>query len=269
MLLAVDVGNSHTVSGLFRDGRLVVHWRLKSDRDRTADELAIRYHALFQMAGIDDDAITGFIISSVVPTLETSWLGYADKYLGDQLASPPIRVDHRTITGITVATDNPAEVGADRIVNAVAAWHILQQALIVIDFGTAITFDCVDGRKRYLGGTIHPGISISLDALAGRTAKLPRIDINTTPKQVIGTSTVSAIRSGMLYGFGGLVDRMVEILARELAPDRERVPTVATGGMAHLVAPFTAAIDRIEPDLTLNGLRLIHAMNQGDPDAPH
>ncbi len=262
MLLAVDVGNSHTVSGVFREDRLVAHWRLKSDQDRTADELAIRYHALFQMAGIDTAAITGFIVSSVVPTLETSWLGYADKYLGSRLATPPLRVDHSTATGLTVATDNPAEVGADRIVNAVAAWAILRQALIVIDFGTAITFDCVNARREYVGGTIHPGIGISLDALAGRTAKLPRVDINATPKQVIGTSTVSAIRSGMLYGFGGLVDRMVEILARELAPEQDRVPTVATGGMAHLVAPFAAAIDRIEPDLTLNGLRLIHAMNR-------
>ncbi len=262
MLFAVDVGNSHTVSGLFRHDRLVAHWRLKSDRDRTADELAIRYHALFQMAGIDAGAITGFIVSSVVPTLETCWLDYADKYLGSRLTGPPLRVNHTTATGITVATDNPAEVGADRIVNAVAAWDILRQALIVIDFGTAITFDCVNEQRRYVGGTIHPGIGISLDALAGRTAKLPRVDINATPKQVIGTSTVSAIRSGMLYGFGGLVDRMVEILARELAPEQDRVPTVATGGMAHLVAPFAAAIDRIEPDLTLNGLRLIHAMNR-------
>ncbi len=262
MLLAVDVGNSHTVSGVFRDKRLIARWRLKSDQDRTADELAIRYHALFQLAGIDTASITGFIVSSVVPTLETSWLDYAAKYLGDRLHAPPMRVDHTTATGITVATDNPAEVGADRIVNAVAAWEILQQALIVIDFGTAITFDCVDDRRRYLGGTIHPGIGISLDALAGRTAKLPRVDIGASPKQVIGTSTVTAIRSGMLYGFGGLVDRMVEVLGRELAPDRDRVPTVATGGMAHLVAPFAAAIDRIEPDLTLNGLRLIHATNR-------
>ncbi|MFP7755727.1 type III pantothenate kinase [Thermodesulfobacteriota bacterium B35] len=262
MLLAVDVGNSHTVSGLFSDdNRLVAHWRLKSDRDRTADELAVRYHALFQMAGLDAEAITGFIVSSVVPTLETSWLEYADKYLGKRLHAPPMRVNHTTPTGITVATDNPAEVGADRIVNAVAAWDILEQALIVIDFGTAITFDCVNSDKEYVGGTIHPGIGISLDALAGRTAKLPRVDISTTPKQVIGTSTVAAIRSGMLYGFGGLVDRMVEILARELAPDQDRVPTVATGGMAHLVAPFAAAIDRIEPDLTLHGLRLIQAMS--------
>ncbi len=262
MLLAVDVGNSHTVSGLFSGDRLIAHWRLKSDRDRTADELAIRYHALFQMAAIDTGAITGFILSSVVPTLETSWLQYADKYLADRLATPPLRVDHTTATGITVATENPTEVGADRIVNAAAAWHMLRQPLIVIDFGTAITFDCVNGQGHYLGGTIHPGIGISLDALASRTAKLPRVDIDQPPSQVMGANTVAAIRAGILYGFGGLVDRMVDLLARELVPESKQAPTVATGGMARLVAPYATAIDRIEPDLTLNGLRLIHTMNR-------
>jgi len=261
MLLTVDVGNSHTVSGVFQGDQLLAHWRLKSDQDRTADELAIRYHALFQMAGLKTKNISGFIVSSVVPTLETAWFNYADKYLARQIEGHPITVSHRTDTGIVVATKNPAEVGADRIVNAVAAWEIYGDSLIVIDFGTAITFDCVNDRREYVGGTIHPGIGISLDALAGRTAKLPRVDIDTQPKEKIGTTTDSAIHSGMLYGFGGLVDRMVDILAHELTPERPRVKTVATGGMAHLIEPYTRTIDLINPLLTLEGLRLIHERN--------
>ncbi len=262
MLLTVDVGNSHTVSGVFQGDQLLAHWRLKSDQDRTADELAIRYQALFQMAGLKPKNISGCIVSSVVPTLETAWLSYADKYYGRQMESPPLAVSHATDTGITVCTDNPAEVGADRIVNAVAAWEIYRDSLIVIDFGTAITFDCVNDQRQYLGGTIHPGIGISLDALAARTAKLPRVDIDTEPVQKIGTTTVSAIHAGMLYGFGGLVDRMVDLLGHELAPEKARVKTVATGGMAHLVEPYTRTIDLIDPLLTLEGLRLIHEKNR-------
>jgi len=258
MLFTIDIGNSHTVSGLFSGTELLAHWRLKSDQDRTADELAIRYHALFQMAGLDQNAVTGMVISSVVPTLESAWLSYADKYLAHRLSCPVITVSHQTDTGIRVATDNPAEVGADRIVNAVAAWHRFQDDLIVIDFGTAITFDCITARGEYLGGTIHPGIGISLDALAGRTAKLPRVDIGSRPRAGIGRTTVEAIHSGTLYGFGGLVDRMVTILARELAPGKENVTTIATGGMAGLIAPFSQVISTIDPLLTLTGLRLIH-----------
>ncbi len=263
MLFTVDIGNSHTVSGLFSGERLMAHWRLKSDRDRTADELAIRYHSLFQMAGLDQAGVSGLIISSVVPTLESAWLAFADKYFAGRLKCPPLAVNHRTDTGITVATKNPAEVGADRIVNAVAAWSRYHEPLIVIDFGTAITFDCIDGRGRYLGGTIHPGIGISLDALAGRTAKLPLIDIGSEPVEKIGRTTVSAIHSGMVHGFGGLVDRMVNVLSAELVPGspENRVRTIATGGMAHLIRPYTTAIDEIIPFLTLEGLRLIHERN--------
>ncbi|WP_457574681.1 type III pantothenate kinase [Desulfolithobacter sp.] len=262
MLLAVDVGNSHTVSGIFAEERLVCQWRLKSDQDRTADELAIRYHALFQMAGVNLEQIDGFVLASVVPTLEGSWLGFAEKYLC-HLRSAPLSVNHETDTGITVRTRNPAEVGADRIVNAAAAWERFHDRLIVIDFGTAITFDCVSHRREYVGGTIHPGIGISLDALAGRTAKLPRIDIDRKPDQVIGDTTASAIRSGILHGFGGLVDRMVELISKQLGPDGETVHTVATGGMAHLIAPYARTISLVDPLLTLTGLRLIHERYQG------
>ena len=262
MLLTVDVGNSHTVSGVFSDQTLVHQWRLKTDRDRTADELAIRYHSLFQMEGIDKDDITGFVVGSVVPTLETSWLRFAAKFLTN-CTIPPLAVSHRTNTGITILTQNPTEVGADRIINAVAAWHRYKTALLVIDFGTAITFDCVSNRGEYLGGTIHPGISISLDALAGRTAKLPRIDINARPDSVIGNTTVAAIRSGILYGFGGLIDRMATLLRREMTAENEPFNIIATGGMAQMIAPYSDVIDTIDPLLTLTGLRLIHEKNRG------
>ena len=171
-------------------------------------------------------------------------------------------VSHRTDSGIAVKTKNPAEVGAARIVNAVAAWERCHTALLVIDFGTAITFDCVSARGEYLGGTIHPGIGISLDALAGRTAKLPRIDIDSRPDSVIGNTTVSAIRSGILHGFGGLVDRMVELLRKELAPDGAPFHVIATGGMAELIAPYSSSLGEIDPLLTLTGLRLIHERNR-------
>jgi len=261
MLFTVDVGNSHTVSGVFDGGTLVHQWRLKTDRDRTADELAIRYYSLFQMEDIDRKAITGFIVGSVVPPLETSWLRFAEKFLNN-CSLPPMAISHQTNSGITVRTQNPNEVGADRIVNAVAAWNRYKTALLVIDFGTAITFDCVSNRGEYLGGTIHPGIGISLDALARKTAKLPRIDITATPGSVIGNTTVTAIRSGMLHGFGGLIDRMVTLLRQEMTTDDEPFNIIATGGMARIIAPYSEAIDTIDPLLTLTGLRLIHERNQ-------
>ncbi len=260
MLFAVDVGNSHTVAGIYENGRLIGNWRLQSRQDRTADELAIRYHGLFQMVGIDPDRITGFIVASVVPTLETSWLHFARSYLR-RLRQPPLAVSHTLKFGMKIATENPAEVGADRIVNAVAAWERFHTPLIVIDFGTAITFDCVNGEPAYVGGTIHPGIGISLDALATRTAKLPRLDIDVTPGHPIGTTTVKAIHSGMLYGFGGLVDRMVEVLSKQLTPDQERARTIATGGMAELIKPYSQNIDEIDTELTLTGLQLIYRLN--------
>lgn len=260
MLLAVDVGNTHTVSGVFSGNKIVAEWRLKSDRDRTGDELAIRYHALFQMAGIEQKKISGFIISSVVPTLETAWISFAERYIARQLNVPPIVINHTTPTGITVATDNPAEVGADRIVNSVAAWHRFKQSLIVIDFGTAITFDCVNSTREYVGGAILPGLAISLDALAARTAKLPRIDIDKAPLRTIGRNSVDAIRSGLLVGFGGMVDRMVDRLADELSAGG-KVKIIGTGGMAKIIAPFSEHLNVFDPLLTLKGLKIIFDLN--------
>ncbi|MCI5223574.1 MAG: type III pantothenate kinase [Candidatus Electrothrix sp. AR4] len=261
MLFTVDVGNSHTVSGVFYDQTLIHQWRLKSDRDKTADELAIRYHSLFQMDGIQKEDIKSFIVCSVVPTLETSWLNFAKKYL-TACTTPHMAVSHQTDTGISIRIQSPTEVGADRIVNAVAAWEYYKTALLVIDFGTAITFDCVSGKGEYLGGTIHPGIGISLDALAGKTAKLPRIDLDGKPVSVIGTNTVDAIRSGMLYGFGGMIDRMASLLSKEVRKTNEEINIIATGGMAEMIAPYCSSIEAIDPLLTLTGLRLIHELNQ-------
>lgn len=260
MLLTVDVGNSHTVSGVFYGHNLLHQWRLKSDRDKTADELAIRYHSLFQMEEIRKEDVTAFIVCSVVPTLETSWLDFAEKYLTGCI-TPPLAVSHKTETGIIIRTESPAEVGADRIVNAVAAWDYFKTALIAIDFGTAITFDCVSKKGEYLGGTIHPGIGISLDALAGKTAKLPRIDLNRKKIPVIGTNTVDAISSGMLRGFGGMIDRMTDLLCKEMERENGEINIIATGGMADMIAPYCSSITDIDPLLTLTGLRLIYELN--------
>lgn len=262
MLLCVDVGNSHTVSGVFKGEKLIREWRTKSDRDRTIDELAIRYHSLFSMSGFEFRDITGFIIAGVVPTLENSWMEFARKYLAEHLHAEPLVVTNTIDTGITIRTDNPGEVGADRFVNAVAAWERFQDDLIIIDFGTAITFDCVTKNREYLGGAILPGIAISLDALAARTAKLPRVDINQAPERVIGTNTVTAIRSGILHGFGGLIDRMVERLSSELNPHNQNIHIIATGGMARLIAPYSEKIEITDRLLTLTGLRLIYERNQ-------
>ena len=263
MLMVVDVGNSHTVCGLYRNGELLHSWRLQSQQDRTADELALRYHGLLRMHGCDFGAISGFIVASVVPALESCWLDFASRWL-TRLNSPPLAVHAGLRFDMAIEVDYPDELGADRIVNAVAAWDQVHAPLIVIDFGTAITFDCVNARPAYVGGTIHPGIGISLDALASRTAKLPRLDIKSKPEKPIGTSTVKAIHSGMLYGFGGLVDRMVEVLSAQLAPDG-KVVTIATGGMAALIKPYTQSIERLDEALTLKGLTLIYERNRSQP----
>ncbi|WP_028579138.1 type III pantothenate kinase [Desulfogranum japonicum] len=261
MLFVVDVGNSHTVSGVLHKNKFIANWRLQSNQDRTADELAIRYNALFQMAQIDPKAIHGFIVSSVVPPLETSWMDFAENYL--TTTYKPLAVSNSlNLGGLIIRIENPAEVGADRIVNAVAAWERYHSSLIVVDFGTAITFDCVSSNMEYLGGTIHPGIGISLDALASRTAKLPRLDIGVAPENPIGSSTVKAIHSGMLYGFGGLIDRMVEVLSKEMEPDGKHVHVIATGGMGKLIHPYARSIEVTDKHLTLTGLQILFELNK-------
>jgi len=255
MLLAIDVGNSQTVCGVFSEESLLCHWRLKTDREKTADELAARFLSLFAMQNIRFTDITGVIIASVVPTQQQAWQEFSSRYINCN----PLLVNCQSIvTGIKIATDNPAEVGADRIVNAVAAFESCGKSSIVVDFGTAITFDCISAQGEYLGGAIMPGMSIALDALASRTAKLPRIDISSPPQRAIGANTVDAIKSGLLFGYGAMVDGLIRKLSAEFS---ETPQVIATGGMAELIAAYTESIQVVDPMLTLKGLFILHEKN--------
>jgi len=252
MLLAIDIGNSHTVIGVFDTSQLCHHWRIQTDRGHTADEIALTVHSLLAMANCPSSAIDGVALASVVPQLLRSWLTFTRT-----LVAEPLVVDAKTPTGIRLRIDTPAEVGADRIVNAVAGFDRYRQALIIVDFGTAITFDCVSEQGDYLGGAIAPGMGIAIEALGSKTAKLPRVDLNILSPPVVGTNTVAAIQSGILYGYGGLVEGLVQRLKGQFTP---LTPVVlATGGMAELIAPYAPSLSHIEPHLTLEGLRLIHA----------
>ena len=256
MLLAIDVGNSQTVCGVFNKDNLLCQWRLKTDREKTADELAARFLPLFTMQNIEFKDISGVIIASVVPTQQQAWQEFSNRYT----KCAPLLVHGNTLnTGITIVTDNPAEVGADRIVNAVAAFEKFGKSCIVVDFGTAITFDCISARGEYLGGAILPGIGISLDALANRTAKLPRVDISIPVQNAIGTNTVDAIKSGLLFGYGAMVDGLIKKLSAEFA---ETPQVIATGGMSELIGAYTESIQIIDPTLTLKGLYLLHEKNK-------
>ena len=255
MLLAIDVGNSQTVCGIFKKDNLLWHWRVKTDREKTADELAAVFLSLFAMREIKFRDITNVIISSVVPTQQQAWQEFSE----GKLKCLPLLVKAGNLeTGITIAIDNPSEVGADRIVNAAAAFEQYHQNAIVVDFGTAITFDCISKNGEYLGGAIFPGMNISLDALASRTAKLPRIDISSPPMKPIGANTVAAIQSGVLYGYGAMVDGMVRKLSEEFS---DKPVVIATGGMAELISRYTESIQVINPLLTLKGLYLLHEKN--------
>jgi len=253
MLLTIDVGNSHLVIGLFKDSVLRYHWRANTNRHSTGDELAALFNNLFAMEKLTFEHIHGIIIASVVPQMQSAWVHFARRHLE---LDPLFANDADLDCGMPIRIDTPAELGADRIVNAVAAYAKHPSALIVIDLGTAITFDCISAAGEYLGGAIAPGIAISLDALGQRTARLPRVDISTPPATAIGTNTTTAIKSGVLFGYGGMVEGMVARLKEEMAPAVVKV--IATGGMAGLIAPHAPCIEGVEPMLTLEGLRLIH-----------
>jgi type III pantothenate kinase len=260
MFFVIDVGNSHTVTGVYENDKLITKWRLKSDAKSTADELAISYHTLFKMAGIQEENIKGVIIASVVPTLESSWFTYCKNHFQRQLPNSPFVASVEKLQDlISVKLDNPQEVGADRLINSIAAWSLNNSKQIVIDFGTAITFDCVTEKCEYIGGAILPGIAISLEALSSKTAKLPHIDVTESPAGIIGKSTVQAMKSGILYGYGAMIDGLVKGIKAEMvqSPD-EDFKVVATGGMAKLIAPFATSIDIIDPMLTLEGLKIIY-----------
>jgi len=255
MLLAIDVGNSQTVCGIFKGDELFNFWRLKTDRHKTADEIAARFHSLFTMQNLRMEDITGVIIASVVPTQQQAWQEFSKRYMN---CTPLLVNSHSLETGIKIGTDSPTEIGADRIVNAVAAYNLFGQSAIVVDFGTAITFDCISAEGVYLGGAIIPGLNISVDALANRTAKLPRIDISTPPQKAIGSSTVEAIKSGVLWGYGAMVDGLIKKLSAEFPSDPQ---VIATGGMSELLAAYTESIQTVDPMLTLKGLRILHEKN--------
>jgi type III pantothenate kinase len=253
MLLVVDVGNTQTHFGTILDGKLLEHWRFATVRVSTADELGARLRALLELRGVGLADLDASIVSSTVPALAPEWATMAERYLGHRMlvVGPGVR------TGMPLRYDNPREIGADRLVNAVAAYEKVKGACIVVDFGTAITYDPVSADGEYLGGIITPGIEISLEALTNRAAQLPKIDLG-PPRSLIGKSTVDAIRSGIIYGFAGQVDAIVTRLRAELGPETE---AIATGGLAGHIVPYTDTIDEVDELLTLEGLRLLHERN--------
>lgn len=250
MLLVIDVGNTNTVMGIYQEKVLVKDWRIRTERKTTEDEFNVIAASLFATDGIDAAVIQKTIISCVVPPMVTILDSFCQKYLGHA----PQWVDARSYTRMPILMHNPLEVGADRIVNSVAAYHKYKESLIIIDFGTATTFDVISAKGEYLGGAISPGIMIASEALFREASKLPRVEIFEKPENVVGKNTADGIKSGIIFGYAGLVDGIVGRMKKQMDPE----PTVlATGGLAPLMANVAETIDRVESDLTLEGLRII------------
>ena len=254
MLLVVDVGNTNTVLGLFTDDTLLHSWRIRTDHMRTGDEYAMLINDLTGFSGISLNDIKDVIISCVVPPLLDALGRMCSKYFGKQAYV----VGSEMKTGMAINYDNPAEVGADRIVNAVAAYKRYPRSLIVVDFGTATTFDYISAKGEYCGGAIAPGLGISADALHAQASKLPRVEICKPPK-VVAKNTVNSMQSGLFYGYAGLVDGLVQRMKREVGGDPL---VVATGGLAERIAQVSETINEVDPMLTLEGLLLLYNLNK-------
>jgi type III pantothenate kinase len=264
MLLTIDVGNTHTFLGLFEGEEVVEHWRINTDARRTADELAVILQGLIQQSPLlAHTDIDGIALCSTVPSVLHEMREMCRRYHGDV---PAVIVEPGVKTGVPVRMDNPKEVGSDRIINALASVHLYGGPVIVVDFGTATTFDAVSAKGEYVGGAIAPGIEISVDALSVRGAQLHKVEL-IRPRNVIGKNTVEALQSGIIHGFAGQVDGLVSRMSRELSDDPDQVTVVATGGLAPLVLDEARCIDEYEPWLTLIGLRLVYERNTG-PGAP-
>jgi type III pantothenate kinase len=253
MLLAVDVGNTNISYGLLDGPRLVHHLRTESSRQRTSDEYAVLVRQMIQLRGGDPAAVDAAIVASVVPALTDVMTDFVKRAFGLEalVVGPGIK------TGMPILYEDPREVGADRIVNAVAGFEWAKGSVIVVDFGTATTFDCVSAKGEYLGGAITPGVQISADALFARAARLHRVDLALPPK-AIGRNPTQSMQAGIVFGYAGLVDGLCSRLTRELGAAR----VVATGGLAGLICAQTTAVEHVDPDLTLTGLRLIHERNR-------
>jgi type III pantothenate kinase len=254
MLLVIDVGNTNTVVGVYDGEKLISNWRLSTERNRTIDEYGILFRNLFTLAKMDSEKINGIAISSVVPPLHFTLTKMSEIYFG----LTPYFIDHTSDTGMPIRYHPETDVGADRIVNSVAAIQRYGAPCIIVDFGTATTFDAVSKNREYLGGVITPGLNISAEALFQRAARLSRVEIR-RPDQVIGETTIGSVQSGLYYGYIGLVDG---ILRRMIAELGENTKVIATGGLARLIGRGSELIEEIDDDLTLEGLRLIYERNR-------